>query len=234
MTTMRIKAPTQMGRLAKVLRLNFANPWSALIIPLIIIGILMAATYTLEALRLAFMSADGEVMFSPEVFLIIFLLVIANQTIYHHFPIALSYGISRRDFYIGSLIGFTGLAIWYAVLTMAIGAIRGTYLLAEFSSVGIQDFFSLIWAFLAVQLVGASITTIYLRWGKIGMFVFFGTVAAILISLPIVITNLGNWDAFLRLQGVDLLPIEAFAISTVVAGLIATAGYLIIRRARVL
>lgn len=234
MTTMPIEAPSRFGRLAKVLRLNFANPWSALITPLIILGILLVATYTLEALSLAFMSVDGEVEFSPELFLIIFLLVIANQTIYHHFPIALSYGISRRDFYLGSLIGFAALSIWYAVLTMGMGAIRGTYLLAEFSSIGTEDFFGLIWAFLAVQLVGASITTIYLRWGNIGMLVFFGTLAAILISLPISISYFNSWDAFVRLQGVDLRPIDAFAISTVIAILIATAGYLVIRRARVL
>ena len=233
MTTTQIKAPTQIGRLVQVLKVNFASPFSALITPLIVLGVLLAATYTLEALRLAFMSADGEVMFLPEAFLIIFLLVIANQTIYHHFPIALSYGISRRDFYVGSLIGFAALSVWYAVLTMAIGLVRGTYLLAELSSIGIEDFLSLIWAFLAIQLVGASITTIYLRWGKVGMLVFFGTLSAILISLPIVITNLESWDAFFELQGVDLRPIDAFAISTVIAVLIAIAGYLTIRRARV-
>lgn len=234
MKTMQIKPPSQLSRLVRVLRLNFANPWSALITPLIILGLLLTATYILEAFGFAAMSVDGEVVFSPALFLIIFLLVIANQTIYHHFPIALSYGISRRDFFLGSLIGFAGLAVWYALLTMAIGAIRGTYLFAEFTSVGVEDFFSLIWAFLAVQLVGATITTIYLRWGKVGMLVFFGTLAAILVSLPILITNLDSWDAFVRLQGVDLRPIDAFSISTVIATLIATSGYLIIRRARVL
>lgn len=234
MTTMQIEPRSVLQRLTKVIRLNFANPWSLLITPLIILGFLLSVTFVLGALNVAFVSSvEQDLMFSPEIFLIIFLFVAANQTLYHQFPLALSYGISRRDFYFGTLVTFALLSVWYALVSSGLKALRDAFFFNHLGTFADEQFFGLIWTFLASQLLAASITTIYLRWQRIGMFVFFGLLAVLFAATPFTLYQLQVWDQLVRLTGVDLRVIDAVLWSSIVAFVIATIGYLIIKRARV-
>jgi hypothetical protein len=234
MATMQIQKASLSRRMLKVLRLNFANLFAAATRPLVILAVMLAVTFTLDAINVAFSSTNGDIYFAPELFLIIYLFVIANQTIYHQFPMAMSFGISRRDFYLGTLLGFAVQAVWYSVVTVLIGLFRGSLVLEGFAPISdVSDFLGLIWAFMAVQLVSGAITTIYLRWGRLGMFTFFTLIALVFIATPIALTYLALWDSFVRLSGVDLREIDAFIASTLMGGLIALFGYLVIRKAPV-
>jgi hypothetical protein len=234
MATMQIQQAPLSRRMVKVLRLGFANLIAEATRPLVILMVMLAVTFTLDAINVAFSSTNGEIYFAPELFLIIYLFVIANQSVYQQFPMAMSFGISRRDFYLGTLLGFAIQAVWYSVVTFLIGALRGSLILYGFSPITeVSDFLGLIWAFMAVQLVSGAITTIYLRWGRVGMFTFFTLVALAFISTPIAITYLELWDSFVRLSGVDLREIDAFIASTLMGGVIALFGYLFIRKAAV-
>jgi uncharacterized membrane protein len=234
MATMQIQKAPLSTRMLKVLRLNFADLFAAATRPLAILTVMLAVTFTLDAINVAFSSNDGEIYFAPELFLIIYLFVIANQTFYHQFPMAMSFGISRRDFYLGTLLGFAIQAVWYSIVTLLIGLLRGSLVLYGFSPIAeVNDFLGLIWAFMAVQLVSGAITTIYLRWGRVGMFTFFTLVALVFIATPIAITYLTLWDAFLQLAAVDLSEIDALIASSVTGGVIALFGYLFIRKAAV-
>lgn len=234
MATIQLQSVSLGQRMLKVLRLNFANLFAAATRPLVILTVMLAVTFTLDAINVAFSSTNGDIYFAPELFLIIYLFVIANQTVYHQFPMAMSFGISRRDFYFGTLLGFAIQAVWYSVVTLLIGGLRGSLFLFGFSPVTeVSDFLGLIWAFMAVQLVSGAITTIYLRWGRVGMFTFFTLLALAFIAMPIAITYLELWDSFVRLAGVDLREIDAFIASTLMGGVIAIFGYLFIRKAAV-
>jgi hypothetical protein len=234
MVYMQIQKAPLPQRMLKVLRLNFANLFAAATRPLAILTVMLAVTFTLDAINVAFSSNNGEIYFSPELFLVIYLFVIANQTILQNFPMAMSFGISRRDFYLGTLLGFAIQAVWYSVVTLLISGLRGSLVLFGFSPVTeVSDFLGLIWVFMAVQLLSGSITTVYLRWGRVGMLTFFTIVALALIATPSAITYLELWDSLARLVGVDLREIDAFIASTLTGGVIALFGYLFIRKAAV-
>jgi hypothetical protein len=231
MTSLQIHKSTPIQRLWKVVRINLVRPWTALFLPLVIMSILASVIAILSAASIAFAN-DAEVWFSPEIFLIIFLFVVANQTIYHDFPLSLSYGISRRDFYLGSLLTFGLLAVWYAAISIAIATLTSAYFLVNVTGVGLIEFLGLVVAFMGTQVLSASITTIYLRWGKPGMLTFFGLLAITLIALPVLSLSDPNESAP-RADSATIELLEGIAILggfTLLAGII---GYLFIRRARV-
>jgi hypothetical protein len=226
------KHQTLLHRLWKVVRINTVRPWEALGLPLVIMATLLAVTAVLRYLSIAFVSVEAQFWFAPEAFIIIYLFIVANQTTYHDFPISLSYGISRRDFYLGSLLTFGLLAVWYAVISTAIAAIAGTISLLEVSVIGYLDFLSLVVVFMGTQVLSASITTIYLRWGKPGMLTFFGLLALTLISLP-VISRSGVADDLPRINSETIALVQSMAILNGITLAVALLGYLFIRRARV-
>jgi hypothetical protein len=230
MTSLQLHNATLIQRIWKVVRINLVRPWTALVLPLVIMSILASVSAILSAASIAFVANDAEVWFSPEIFLIIFLFVVANQTIYHDFPLSLSYGITRRDFYFGSLLTFGLLALWYAAISIAIASLTSAFFLVNVAEVGLIEFLSLVVVFMAAQVLSASITNIYLRWGKPGMLTFFGLLAITLIALP-ALSELNKSASRVKSETIELL--EGIAILGGFTLLVGVIGYLIIRRARV-
>jgi hypothetical protein len=229
MTTIVTAKPTS-KRISKVVRLNFLNPWPYFMTPWIIIGILMAATYVLGVTGLAGLSADGEIFFRPAYFLIVYLFVIANQTLYHQFPLALSYGITRKDFYRGTVVSALITSLVFAVGAMLIALIMGDVAIDEPAALSHQGLL-LLWAFLSIQLLGITLTSLYLRWRAVGVGSFFIALAAFLSALPFIA---GVWDAWDRIMrfffAAEQLAI-GWAIATAFTTALALAGYWLIRRA---
>ena len=232
MTTVTEQKQTLLQRLWKVVRINTVRPWALLALPLVIITVLLSVTAIFAYLTIAFVSVDAQFWFSPEIFLVIYLFIYANQISYQDFPISLSYGISRRDFYLGSILTFGLLSVWYAAISIAIASVAGTFFLMEISGVGFVEFLSLIVLFMGTQVLSASITNIYLRWGKPGMLTFFGILALVLISMPVLaITNAGEGLPGLNIESVELL--GSIGVGFGLTMLLAVLGYLTIRRAAV-
>lgn len=231
MTTLPIQQQTLVQRLWKVVGINVVRPW-VLVLPLVIMTALFLVTGILSWLTIAFVPADGQLWFSPEFFLIILLFLTANQTIYHEYAVSLSFGISRSDFYFGSLLNFALQSIWYAVVCLSIAAVTGSFFLNEFSGVGVTNFVSLIVLFIGTQALAASTTAIYLRWGKPGMLTFFGGLALVLVALPVLaVSDLGSELPTLNSETLTML--ETNVIGSAVALILITLGYLIIRKASV-
>lgn len=229
-TETKIQTRPLVSRLFTVVKMNLSNPWPALITPSIILSVLLISAYSLYWIFGG--GLDGQVYFSPEFFFMVVLLVVANQTINHHFSLALSYGITRRDFYLGSLLGFVLLAIGYSLLSSALGLLAGPNILIEFGQPGFSEFALVFWALLISQLIGASITTIYLRWGKIGMSIFFVVLAVVLVGAPILLSRYELWDDIERLTGADVGDLYGNLIGLGWTLLLALIGYLLISRAR--
>lgn len=217
------------SRLMKVIKMNFSNPWLSLTVPLMALLVILGLAFLANLIFQG--GSDGQVYFSPEFFLVIMLLVIANQTINQNFSLALSYGISRRDFYLGSLIGFVLLAGFYALVTSLMGLLAQPNFLIGVGDPIFDAFGLVFWALLISQLVGASLTTLYLRWRKVGMSVFFISLGVIVVAAPFVITGLGLWDDLGAMLGADVghlwgqLGAAAFSLT------LAVIGYFLIHRA---
>lgn len=229
-TETKIHTKPLVSRLFAVVKMNLSNPWPALITPSIILSVVLISAYSLYLIFGG--GLDGQVYFSPEIFFIIVLLVTANQTINQHFSLALSYGTTRRDFYLGSLMGFVLLAIGYSLLSSVLGLLADPNFLIGFGEPGFSQFALVFWALLISQLIGASITTLYLRWGKVGMSIFFVTLGLIVVSTPIVLARYELSDEIERLIGADVGDLYGNLIGLGWTLLLALIGYLLIFRAR--
>ena len=229
-TETKIQSKPLVSRLFTVVRMILSNPWPALITPSIILSVLLISAYTFYWIFGG--GLDGQVYFSPEFFFMVVLLVIANQTINQHFSLALSYGITRRDFYLGSLVGFVLLAIGYSLLSSVLGLLADPNFLIGFGEPGFSEFALVFWALLISQLIGASITTLYLRWRKVGMSIFFVTLGVILVAAPILLSRYELWDDIERWVAADLGDVTGNLIGLGWTLLLALIGYLLIRRAR--
>lgn len=217
------------NRLYRVVRMNLSNPWPALIIPMIILSILILATLVFGGIFGG--GLDGEVYFSAEFFFMTVLLVVANQSINHHFPLALSYGVTRRDFYFGSLVTFILLALLYSVISLLLGLIPGPRALIEFGQTGWPQFVLTFWALLISQLLGAAITTIYLRWKRVGMVTFFILLGVAILAAPLLISRFELWDTLQRTFGADLGYLNSNLVGLGWSFGLALVGFLIIRKA---
>lgn len=229
-TETKIHTKPLVSRLFAVVKMNLSNPWPALITPSIILSVVLISAYSLYLIFGG--GLDGQVYFEPEFFFMIVLLVIANQTINQHFSLALSYGITRRDFYLGSLMGFVLLAIGYSLLSSVLGLLADPNFLIGSGEPGFSQFALAFWALLISQLIGASITTLYLRWGKVGMSIFFVTLGLIVVSTPIVLARYELSDEIERLIGADVGDLYGNLIGLGWTLLLALIGYLLIFRAR--
>ena len=229
-TETKIQTKPLVSRLFTVVRMNLSNPWPALITPSIILSVLLISAYTFYWIFGG--GLDGQVYFSPEFFFMVVLLVIANQTINQHFSLALSYGITRRDFYLGSLMGFVILAVGYSLLSSVLGLLADPNFLIGFGEPGFSEFALVFWALLISQLIGASITTLYLRWRKVGMSIFFVTLGVILVAAPILLSRYELWDDIERWVAADLGDVTGNLIGLGWTLLLALIGYVLISRAR--
>ena len=229
-TETKIQTKPLVSRLFTVVRMNLSNPWPALITPSIILSVLLISAYTFYWIFGG--GLDGQVYFSPEFFFMVVLLVIANQTINQHFSLALSYGITRRDFYLGSLVGFVILAVGYSLLSSVLGLLADPNFLIGFGEPGFSEFALVFWALLISQLIGASITTLYLRWRKVGMSIFFVTLGVILVAAPILLSRYELWDDIERWVAADLGDVTGNLIGLGWTLLLALIGYVLISRAR--
>ena len=229
-TETKIQTKPLFSRLFTVVKMSLSNPWPALITPSIIVSVLLISAYTLHWIFGG--GLDGQVYFSPQFFFMVYLLIIANQTINQHFSLALSYGITRRDFYLGSLMGFVILAAGYSLLSLALGLLADPNFLFGFAEPGFSGFALVFWALLISQLIGASITTLYLRWRKVGMSTFFVTLGLVLVAAPIVLSRYELWDEIELLAGADVGDLTGSLIGLGWTILLALIGYLLISRAR--
>lgn len=231
-------------RVGTTARLLFANPWTPVFTPLLILGIILLMNIAIWALVRANISAEGEMaegVNGGAFFLFVYMLVVAVQSINQAFPLALGYGSTRRDF----LLGF---GVFAVVLSVGYAALLATAAWVEESTggwgIGLQ-FFSTdaIWrsewpeAFgfgtLLMLLffgIGAATAAVYVRWRALGMYVFWAGLVFLGIGGAALVTVLGAWaqvGAFFVWAGV----LGTAGWSLVITAFCAVAAWVILRRA---
>lgn len=250
MTTTTTPAPLSLAprplttRVVTVVRLLFANPWTAVYTPLLILGVILLMNIAIWGIVRANIPADGEMaegLNGGAFFLFVYMLVVAVQSINQAFPLALGYGSTRRDF----LLGF---GVFALILSIGNAALLATAAWVEESTggwgIGLQ-FFSAdaIWrsdwpqAFgLGVLLmllffgIGAATAAVYVRWKAMGMYVFWAGLALIVIGGAALVTWAQAWPQvgeFFVWAGV----LGTAAWSLIVTAFCALAAWVILRRA---
>ena len=238
---------TGTNRLAAIVRLQFTNPWTVLILPwLILIAILLL---NMGIWWLIFSNVSGESLTNAQEgtqysgaisYGFVYMMVVAVQAINGYFPFALGYGVTRRNYYLGTALAFVLLAAFYS-LGFSILAfledvtngwwIGGTMFTAVyFGENPLQRLFIYFAILLFFFFIGSSIASVYVRWKSLGMITFFAGLAFLLLGIGALLTLTESWPAvgaWFEANGF----VGTFAWTLVPTAIAAITGYLVLRKA---
>jgi hypothetical protein len=222
-------------------KLIITNPWTTLILPWIIVGIILAINWLIWLLIV--MSSGAEAMSNASagmawsgasMYLFFYMMVIAIQAVNASFPLALGWGSTRRDFILGSAVVWVGLSLVYSVgftiLSMIERATNGWGLGGVmFNAVYYGDgpwherFLISLALFLFFFFIGSAFAAAYVRWKAMGLIVSFALLAFLLIGGAAIVTFTDSWSAVWATIGdLGVSGIAAWSlVATALAGLVA-------------
>ncbi|GLI26017.1 hypothetical protein ARHIZOSPH14_02590 [Agromyces rhizosphaerae] len=237
-----------MDRISKVVRLHLTSTWAYLALPWIILGSAFAITLAIWLILAASLPAEGGLAASDGtqyngamLSILISLLVAGVGAINFSFPFQLGFGVTRRDFWIGTSVLFVGLAACNAVLLALLAAIEtwtngwglgghlftavwfdaGTWLGTWFVFFAAQAYF---------MFTGALFGTFYMRWRMNGLVALWVAIGVLTVGAVGVLTWTQTWPDLGR-WFVDLGPVGVAAWSLVPTAAFAGVSWLALRRA---
>jgi hypothetical protein len=217
----------------------FGIPWLILggaLLIMIVIGLITSGagadqTEVMEGMRYSW------AVLSPQWYLV----AVGVQAVGMTFSFALGFGATRRDFWLGTSAMFAivsvlnGIAI--ATLVQIEKATEGWWIgIAMFDALWygqsgwLVDFYTTLALQLLVLFIGASLTTVYLRWRMRGMMAVSSAAVVIALGSVAVVTLTGSWPAVVEwFAGIGV--VGAFTLVLAFAAVFAVVGYVVIRRA---
>lgn len=238
---------TPLGRILNVARLHLANPWTTIIIPWMVLGAIFLAN--LAIWWLIFVStpesehtdiSEGLQYSGATSWIFVYMMVVAVQAISITFPFAQGYGVTRRDFYLGSALTFVGLSVMYTAgmtilsileeVTGGWGFGGRMFTAMYFGSDWLQRMFIYFTLFLFFFFVGAAVAAVWVRWKAVGVTAFFVVLGLILIGGAALLALTGSWALVGNFfAGAGL--VGSFAWSLVITALAGVTGFFILRGA---
>lgn len=202
-------------RVLSVVRVHVANPWPTLITPWIIflavfalnLGIWIAVVEAAggrDQLDTDAFSTNGAVTW-----IYVFLLVAAVQAMNLTFAFILGLGVTRRDYFAGTVVYFVGLSLFFAAGITALAAVeRATdgwglegYVFSPWFlndlPLGEQFVFHLLIALLFYA-IGSVAGAMWLRWKVIGLYTMFGLLALLIVVGAFAASAFEWWGAIGR------------------------------------
>lgn len=236
------------NRVLSVVKLHFTNPWTTITFPWIVMLTILALTVLVWMLVLANIADPADQAKAREGFgysgssgfIFVYMIVVAVQSINTMFPFAQGYGVTRRNFALGTAAYFVLLSVFYAigltVLSIIEDATGGWGVGGSLFSVGYfgdtppQRLFVFFAILVLFFFSGSAIAAIYVRWKGFGITIFFIALAFGLVGLFALVTLVEGWDevgAWFDATGL----VGSFAWSFVISALAALGGYAALRRA---
>lgn len=237
-------APT---RIWNVVRMHVANPVPTLVVPWLITGVIFAVNL---AIWLMVANAAGGIdELEPDAFqynggiswIVFFMTVVAVQAMNLTFRFALGFSVTRRDFYLGSVLYFVLLSLLYSTGLAVIAGIEratdgwgiGAAFFAPWGLVGqpvATVWFLYLMAMLLFFFLGAAVATVWVRWGAYGLYAFFIGLAVLLVGAAWLITVTESWgDVGAFFTGRSLVAIAAW--TAPITALCGVVGHLFLKRA---
>lgn len=244
---LRIPAAPLARRVGNAMRLHVANPWPTLITPWLIFAAIFALNYAIW--QVVTITAGGRDQLDPDAFayngggfwIFFFLMGVAIQAMSLTFRFALGLGMTRRDYYLGtvaflSLLG-AGFATGITLLAQVEDATDGWGIGGRiFGAAPLGSMAPLVmwWVMLASALllafIGVVAATMWVRWRTLGLYGFFLASAVLLVGGAWLMSVTESWGTL-----ADYLGTHSPALSvtwTLPATLVlAVLGYLVLRRA---
>ena len=240
-------ARTGLQRVLNVVKLQLGNSWTTIGLPWMILGFIFLVNLAIWLIIAAATSGAGAaharagLSYSGASFYIfIYMMVVAIQAFSITFRFALGFGVTRRDYWLGSALTFVILAAMFAVgitilsvIEVATGGwgVGGRMFSAVyFGDVWWQRLLVFFFGLLFFLFIGSLFAAVWVRWKTNGMIVLFGGFGLLALALIAFFTLTGTWASFGDLwAGATPLGIASWLL--VPAAIAAGAGFLILRRA---
>ncbi len=233
------------SRIGSVIRLHFTNPMTLLVTPFIVLGSIFLLNLAIWVIVV--ISSPGRTNFAEafsysgaSAWIFFYLAVVAIQAMNNTFRLALGYGSTRRDYYLGSAVVFVGISAAFtaaiAILGLLEEATHGWGLGGRmFTPVYFGDNWGvritvILCLFLFFTFTGAAFGAVFVRWNRNGLLIFGGILLAILAILGLVIALSNGWPAFGAWLAANA-PLGLALWSLVPTAVFAVAGFLILRGA---
>jgi hypothetical protein len=239
-----------LGRTTRVVKLHLVNPRNTIVMPALILAAIWALSFAIwlvVSINLdrtqAGNASDGIQYSGASSWIFFYMMVVAIQAMNLTFPLALGFGSTRRDFYLGSALTFVMLSLGWSVVLTVLSALES---LTNGWGVGLRMFTAIyfggesteVWQrliiFVCVMLffffTGAAFAAVYVRWKATGLTLSLILLGALLVGLIALFTYTDSWDAV----GAFFSNAQAFGVAlwllvpTVLFGVV---GYLVLRRA---
>lgn len=252
MTTATIEQPivravprSRLWEIWRIVRLHAVTPSVFFGIPWIILGGAWAVMMTIGIIVTGAGGPRAEMMegmryswavLSPQWYLV----AVGVQTVGMTFSFALGFGATRRDFWLGTALLFVMVSAFNAVALATLGLIEaatdGWWIgISMFESLWyaegdwLADFYTTFALQLFVLFIGATVTTVYLRWRMRGMLVLSSATVALVLAAVALITFTQTWAGVVEwFAGIGI--IGAFTMVLALAAVFALVGYIVIRR----
>lgn len=238
-------------RLWNVVRLHLANPFTILVTPLMVLGIIFLANWVIWFLVRSAAPTDPEsvadvsqgLQYSgASMWTFVYMMVVAIMAMNLTFSFALGFGSTRRDFSLGSAATFVGLSAGWALLYTALaiveratngwglgGAMFNAFYFGVDEPWGVRLFNTFV-AFLFFFMIGSVFGAIYVRYRSRGLILFFLVLSVVLIGLVALATLTSSWGAFADFF-VGIGWFGGYALSLPISLVAGVAAHLVLRRA---
>lgn len=234
-------------RVWNVARLHVANPWATTGVPWLVYIAVFALN--LAIWHIVATAAGGRANLDPDAFaynggttwFLFYFVVIAVQAINLTFHFALGLGVTRRDYFLGTIGHFAALAASFAVVVPLLAELEkstdgwgvggrffapgGTYTWPAW-----QLGYAIFVTGMGMLMAGWFAGTVWVRWRAAGLYTMLALIGVALVGgawLATVTEAWGDIGEFLAAQGVIGLVNWSLLTTTVVA----LASYLVLRRA---
>ncbi|THG33972.1 hypothetical protein E6C70_11135 [Glaciibacter flavus] len=169
-----------------------------------------------------------------------YLAVVGVQVVGLTFSFALGFGATRRDFWLGSSLVFVLASAAFAVLIATLVQVEiatsgwglGVHMFDAlwYGSDWWLDFYTTFALQCLVLFIGASVTTVYMRWRIRGIVIIAFAAIALVLAAVAIVTGTASWPS-VGAWFVGLSIAQVFSLILAVAAFFAVAGYVVIRRA---
>lgn len=234
-------------RITNVMRLHLVNRFQIIYTPWMIMTFIflvsLALGWIFRTQSTSTTATEGgfSMQFNGAVFyFLVYMLVLAVMAISQMFSFAQSLSVTRRDFYVGTVLTFLSLSLAYSAIITALSWVEdvthGWGLNISVFNPGIfgddvmARFYIMFVLFIFFFMTGMATASVYVRWKANGMYIFFGLLALIIVGLVWLTTvthswpAVGSWFAEMGLLGVVSWTLVPSAIALVT-------GFLLLRKA---
>ena len=239
---------TELQRIGRVVRLHFTNLWTTITLPWIILGVIFAANLAIWMLIYFAQTDAGDradvgkgMQYSGSSFYIfVYMLVVAIQAINITFPFALGYGVTRRDYYLGTAVQFVILSAIYSIGLTLLGIIERLtngwgiggrmFTAVYFGDNWLQNLYIFFVGMLFFFFVGSAFGAVFVRWKGTGLTFLFIGLAALAIGVLALVGLTNSWAAvggFFATAGL----VGSLSWSLVLTAIAGVSAFFVLRRA---